>query len=131
MKTFISAKRFHRSEGGISSMTKDVLVEKTLQFAQLTRDPHSLQVLLLIAKNKGMYIEEMMKKTDLSAATVYNICEYLEKANFIEENPHPQLNKRYVLSFNGQLLIENLRNIFPSVKNLLGEESFVKPLVPV
>ncbi|HLC74797.1 MAG TPA: hypothetical protein VJH88_02985 [Candidatus Nanoarchaeia archaeon] len=111
-------------------MARDIIVEKTLQFAHFTRDPHFLQVLLLIAKNNGMYIEDMIKETGLSAGTIYNVCEYLEKVSFIEENPHPQLNKRYVLSFNGQLLIENLKNIFPSVRDILGNESFIRPLAP-
>ncbi|MBI2543087.1 MAG: hypothetical protein HYW24_02795 [Candidatus Aenigmarchaeota archaeon] len=108
-------------------MSQDNIFSKIENFDKIVTDRNSMTIFLTVAKKKLVYIEELEQDTKLSLKDIVISLDKLEQGDFVKRNPNPSSHK-YILGFNGQLFAEQLRNSYPEVKNLLGNEKIIQPL---
>ena len=98
------------------------------RFSKITQNPSTLAVFLSIAKHKTRNYDQLVEDTNFDLAEVAPLVKDLEIGGFIERNPGP-LSSKFKLGFNGQLFAEQLKSSYLEVKELLGEESLIEPIV--
>lgn len=97
------------------------------RFSEITENPKALVIFLSIAGKESRTYDELVEDTTLELADVAPLVKELELGKFIEPNPRPSSNK-FRLALNGQLFAEQLKSIYPEVKELLGEKSLIRPI---
>ena len=84
-------------------------------------------VLLDVARHRIRNYDQLIEDTGLHLSVIAPLVKKLEDGNLIFKNPNPTSNK-FRLSFNGQLIVEQLKSEYPGVKKLLGEGSLIEPI---
>lgn len=97
------------------------------RFSKITQDPSALAVFISIASHENRSYEEIVEDTNLDLADVAPIVKTFEQVNYIEKNPGP-LSRKFVLGFNGQLFAEQLKELYPEVKEIIGEKTLIRPI---
>jgi predicted transcriptional regulator len=108
-------------------MENDNMFLKIENFSNITTNPNTVKIFLIIAKNKVMHFDQIIDEANLSYKDVIDSTDKLEKGNFIIRNPSPT-SQKFKLGFNGQLFAEQLKMNYPEIQNLLGKESLIEPL---
>lgn len=108
-------------------MSQDNIFSKIENFDKIVTDNNSMTIFLTVAKRKIALIEELEQDTELSLKDIVISLDKLEQGDFVKKNPNPS-SHRYKLGFNGQLFAEQLRDSYPEVRNLLGNERIIQPL---
>ncbi len=101
---------------------------KANRFARIVEDPKAIAIFLSVAANKVRNYEQLIEDTGLDLADVAPLVKRLQEGGFIKPNPNILSNK-FRLDLNGQLFAEQLKLDYPEVRELLGEESLIEPIV--
>ena len=121
----ISKKAFSTNSNSIT-MNKDPYC-KMEHFVDIATNKNIMEVFLDIAKNRVRKLEELSEDTGLGLEDLAVSIRKLEDGDFIIKNPNP-LSDKFKLGFNGQLFAEQLKIIYPDVREFLGKESLIEPL---
>ena len=81
--------------------------------AQVIRnDPNALAIMFYLYHNQSKKASEIMLDFDLMDNI---LIDNLEEYGFIEQNPHPEEDKTFVLSDSGRLVIKEIAEKFPKI----------------